>query len=108
ECDDVPFNPIIEVASTHKYAIRQAAMFEFSVGEGRLLVCGFNFSENDPAALWMKERLVRYMTSDEFNPQDSISTKQLRKLIQSEVTKATGNTNFAYNSNDKTATRKSK
>lgn len=108
ECNDVPFNPIIEVASTHKYAIRQAAMFEFSVGEGRLLVCGFNFSHNDPAGLWLKEQLVRYATSDAFNPQDSISEDQLRKLIHSKVGEVVGNTNFAFNPNDKTATRKKK
>ena len=108
ECDDVPFNPIIEVASTHKYAIRQAAMFEFSVGEGRLLVCGFNFSETDPAAMWMKEQLIRYATSGAFDPKDSISEDGLRKLIHSQVGEVIGNTNFAFNPNDKTATRKKK
>jgi len=108
ECDDVPFNPIIEVASSHKYAIRQAAMFEFAVGEGRLLVCGFNLSENDPAALWFKQQLISYATSDAFDPKDSISEEQLRKLIHSQVVEAVGNTNFAFNPNDKTATRKRK
>ncbi|MBQ4086976.1 MAG: beta galactosidase jelly roll domain-containing protein [Clostridia bacterium] len=105
-CDDVPYNPIIEVASTHKFAIRQAAMFEFTVGEGRLFVCGFHFSETDPAAMWLKEQLIRYMTSDAFRPGEEISEVQLRKLIHGQVGEVVGNTNFAFNPNDKTATRK--
>ena len=108
ECDDVPFNPIVEVASTHKYAIRQAAMFEFSVGEGRLLVCSFKFSDTDPAALWMKEQLISYANSNAFDPKDSISEEQLSKLIRSQVGEVAGNTNFAFNMNDKTALRKKK
>lgn len=108
ECDDVPFNPIVEVASIHKYAIRQAAMFEFSVGEGRLLVCGFKFAENDPAALWMKEQLISYAISNAFDPKDSITEEQLSKLIRSQVGDVAGNKNFAFNMNDKTALRKKK
>ena len=108
ESDDVPFYPIVEVASAHKYAIRQAAMFEFAVGEGRLFVCGFNFSETDPAALWLKEELIRYVTSDAFVPEHEISEQQLRKLIHGQVGDVVGNTNFAFNPNDKTATRKKK
>lgn len=108
ECEDVPFNPIVEVASSHKYAIRQAAMFEFSVGEGRLLVCGFNFSETDPAALWMKEQLISYASSNAFDPKDNISKEQLSKLIRSQVGEVAGNKNFAFNANDKTAMRKKK
>ena len=39
ESDDVPFNPIIEVVSTHKYVIKKAALFEFSAFNGRCVVC---------------------------------------------------------------------
>jgi len=106
ECDDVPFEPIIEVASCHKNAIRQAAMFEFAVNEGRLLVCGFNFSETDPAACWIKETLIRYATGDTFEPKHKISEEQLSLLIHSRVGKVVENTNFAFNPNDKTATRR--
>lgn len=52
-CEDIPFDPIVEVVSTHKYVIKQAALFEISAMNGRLLVCGFNFDDADPAAQWL-------------------------------------------------------
>lgn len=108
ESDDVPFNPIIEVVSSHKYVIRQAALFEFCALNGRLLVCGFNFDENDAAACWLKSRLVEYATGNEFNPKDKINAKQLLSLINTPIKKTAVNTNFAFNQNDKTAIRKKK
>ncbi|MBR2884604.1 MAG: beta galactosidase jelly roll domain-containing protein, partial [Clostridia bacterium] len=106
ETDDVPFNPIIEVASTHKYVIRQAALFEFNVEKGRLLVCGFDFKESDPAALWFKNQLISYAAGEKFKPNDTITVQQLRSLINAKVRKATENTNLAFNLNDETAVRK--
>ena len=105
ETDEVPFNPIIEVVSTHKYVIRQAAFFEFNVGKGRLIVCSFDFKDDDPAAMWFKNKLISYAESDNFNPKDTITTAQLRGLINSKVKKAAANTNLAFNPNDKTAVR---
>ena len=106
ETDAVPFDPIIEVASTHKYVIRQAALFEFNVEQGRLLVCGFDFKEDDPAAMWLKNQLISYAASEGFNPKNSININQLHSLINARVKKAAENSNFAFNLNDETAVRK--
>lgn len=106
ESDMVPFEPIIDVASTHKYAIRQAAMFEFAALNGRLLVCSMNFNEGDPCASWLKAKLAAYAKSDKFAPENTIDKKQLSALINGKVAKVTGNVNFAFNPNDKTAVRK--
>jgi len=106
EADEVPFHPVIEVVSTHKYAIRQAALFEFRVESGRLLVCGFDFKEQDPAAGWLREQLISYVQSDAFAPRDWLDTGRLRALAEGKVKKAAANTNFAFNPNDKTATRR--
>lgn len=106
ESDAVPFHPIIEVVSTHKYVIRQAALFEFRALGGRLLVCSLNLSDNDPAAQWLKGQLIAYAQSDAFDPQDYIDEQQLLALIKTNVKKAAANTNLAFNPNDKTATRK--
>jgi len=106
ETEGVPFDPIIEVASSHKYAIRQAAMFEFEAINGKLLVCSFNFNDADPAACWLKECLLMYANSDEFKPRNKISRDQLYELTLGAVRHATENTNIAFNPNDKTATRK--
>ena len=103
---DVPFNPIVEVVSTHKYAIKQAALFEFKVLNGKLLVCSLNLNETDPGAMWLKARLTEYMRSEDFNPKDTIDEKGLIALSRSKVVKTAGNTNLAFNPNDKTAMRK--
>ena len=103
---EVPFNPIVEVVSTHKYAIKQAALFEFKALSGRLLVCSLNLNENDPGAMWLKARLTEYMRTDDFNPNDIIDEKGLLALSNSKVVKTAGNTNLAFNPNDKAAMRK--
>lgn len=108
ESDAVPFHPIVEVVSTHKYVIRQTALFEFNVFNGRLLVCGFNFKEDDPAAVWLKARLIAYAESDAFAPQDTLDAEQFAALIHTPVKRAAANTNLAFNPNDKTAIRKKK
>ncbi len=105
---DVPFNPIIEVATAHKFVIRQSSLFEFNALNGRLLVCSFNFDENDPAAAWLKAELISYATSDEFCPKDTIDKSQFYSLINGKVAKTVGNTNFAFNPNDKAAKRRKK
>ena len=108
ECENVPFNPIVEVVSTHKFAIKQSAMFEFRVMNGRLLVCSLNFDKQDPAANWLRAQLISYAQSDLFNPQDELTKEQLKNLINAQILKAKGNVNFAFNPNDKAAQRKNK
>ena len=104
--DKVPFNPIIEVVSTHKYIIKQSALFELNVGKGKLIVCSFNFDETDPCANWFKNKIISYANSNKFNPKDSITVKELEAFLNQKTEKAEGNTNFAFNQNDATARRK--
>ncbi len=108
ETDAVPFDPVVEVVSTHKFAIRQSALFEFGVLNGKLLVCSLNFSDADPAAVWLKNRLTAYAASDAFEPKHNISAAQLTELACCEVTETAGNHNFAFNANDKAAVRRKK
>ena len=96
----VPFDPIIEVASSDKYLIRQAMLFEYKVGEGRLLVCSFAFGANDPAAAWLKARLEAYAASDAFDPKQSLTLEQLRAVIDAPLFSAEGNKNVALNPDD--------
>jgi len=103
ESDKVPFNPIIEMVSSHKYVIRQAALFEAKVGRGRLLVCGLRFDENDPAANWLKARLIAYASGDEFAPETELDAEQVRLLIETKGRALSPNANLALNPNDKTA-----
>ena len=96
----VPFDPIVEVASSDKFLIRQALMFEYKVGEGRLLVCSFNFDDGDPATGWLKAGLAAYAGSDAFEPGLSLTREQLAAVIDAPLLKAEKNNNVAANPND--------
>ncbi len=107
-CEDIPFDLIVEVVSTHKYVIKQAALFEISAMNGRLLVYGFNFDDANPAAQWLKYEILKYMNSSDFKPKNNVSRKSLLKFLHSDIKYAAANKNFAFNQNDKTAVRKMK
>ncbi len=108
ESDKVAFEPIIEVVSSHKNVIRQAALVEYEALNGRLLVCGFKFKENDIAARWLKKQIIEYALSENFAPKIKIDREGLSSLIHGRVVKSAENTNFAFNPNDKTAVRQKK
>ncbi|MBQ6846212.1 MAG: hypothetical protein IJO61_03690, partial [Oscillospiraceae bacterium] len=108
DCDKVPFNPIVEIVSTHKYVMKQAALFELNVAGGRLFVCSLNLKDSDPAAAWLKNEIANYMQSDDFNPKDEIEISDLRSFANTKIIKTAANTNLAFNPNDKTAVRKKK
>lgn len=108
ESDEVPFDPIIEVVSSHKNVIRQAALFEWNALNGRLLVSSFRFCEEDPAARWLKQQILRYARSKEFAPRHTVGREGLLSLLHRQVERSAENTNFAMNPNDKTATRTKK
>ena len=96
----VPFDPIIDIASSDKFPIRQSALFEYRVGEGRLIVCSFKFSDGDPAAEWLKARLIDYAASDAFSPAVGLSPEQLRAVINAPLLTGEANGNKANNPND--------
>ena len=96
----VPFDPIIDVASSAKFPIRQSPLFEYRVGEGRLLVCSFAFRASDPAAVWLKKRLVEYAASPEFEPERSITAETLRAVISHPLLSGAKNPNRARNPSD--------
>ena len=91
--------------STHKNVIPQAALFEFSALNGKVLVCSFHFEDTDPAAVWLKNQLIRYAGSDDFAPKLMLSEAQLEILASAKTAAVTANTNVASNKNDK-ATQK--
>jgi hypothetical protein len=97
---DVPFDPIIDVASSDKHVIRQAMLFEYRVGSGRLLVCSFNFAGTDPAATWLKARLLDYATSAEFEPKLALTQAQLRAVVSAPLLGEASDRNRARNPSD--------
>ena len=73
---------------------------------GRLLVCSFDFKEEDAAAKWLLNRFISYMQSDEFRPKIEIDETGLYELKNAKVINGIKNTNVAFNPNDKTSIRK--
>ena len=97
---DVPFDPVVDVASAVKCVIRQSMLFEYRIGEGRLLVCSFRFRGSDPAAAWLRDRLVAYAASDDFQPRQALTPEQLHAVVSAPLVSGAADTNRARNQHD--------
>ncbi|MGN0834052.1 MAG: sugar-binding domain-containing protein [Kiritimatiellia bacterium] len=96
----VPFDPVVDVASSVKFPIRQAMLFEYRVGNGRMLVCSFNFADGDPAAAVLRAALVGYASGDRFEPPLALTPAQLAAVIDAPLLSGETDTNRANNVND--------
>jgi hypothetical protein len=82
---DLPFDPVIEVTGSYKRIRKQALVFEWRVGEGRLLVCGLNLKKADPAVDYFRQILFNYAAGDEFEPETKVSMESLAGMTSLEV-----------------------
>ncbi|MCQ2393247.1 MAG: hypothetical protein MJ249_03080 [Kiritimatiellae bacterium] len=96
----VPFDPIVQMVTPARFPIRRAALFEYRVGGGRLLVCGLNVQGKTPAQMWLRNRLVAYAASDAFDPVDKITVNDLARLLDVPTVRGKKNANLATNPND--------
>lgn len=96
----VPFDPVVDIASSVKFPIRQAMMFEYRVGPGRLLVSSFALGDNDPAAAVLRAALVDYAAGDWFEPPLALTPAQLAAVIDAPLLSGEQDTNRANNVND--------
>ena len=96
----LPHEPIIDIASSYKNARREAMLFEYKVGAGRLIVCTFALCEEDPFAAWLKNRIISYAASESFEPRDEISLCELSALCEKRISVEGSNENMAQNKND--------
>ncbi len=69
----LPFDPIIEVVSSYKIIFKQAALFEFSIGRGRVVVCTLNLSGDDPAQRALLAGIHRYLRNGNYRPCASLT-----------------------------------
>lgn len=96
----LPHSPILDIASAYKNAHREAMLFEYRVDRGKLLVCTLNLKEDDPAAVFLKNRILSYAAGDTFVPLQQITLAQLSVLCQDTVSFLETNSNQAMNQND--------
>ncbi len=99
---DIDYEPIIEIASSYKYARRESVMFEYKVGEGKLFVCTLNLPETDMGARYLKSIILSYVMSDEFDPAIKVTAADLYKICHGKPICVIENTNEAFNANDVT------
>ncbi len=59
---------------------RLGGIFEAKVGNGSLIVCGFDFTSNNVGAT-LQQSIIEYMKSDKFSPKQSLEVNYLNKLL---------------------------
>ena len=78
------YHPILELIPSFKLIKRKSLLSEFKVGSGRLMVCGFRLTDDDPAAVWMKQILLEYLERHDYAPAPEWSEEQLRRRLDAE------------------------
>nr|WP_321353938.1 sugar-binding domain-containing protein [uncultured Draconibacterium sp.] len=83
--DELPstYYPIIQVVDNLERNHKMGLIFEMKVGEGKLLVCMSQLNEilDQPEAAQLYKSMLNYMESDAFDPEFSISEKDLNELL---------------------------
>ena len=77
---NVPFDPIIETVSSFKLIIKQANLFEWKVGEGKVLVSTLNLDLSDPATAYLLDRMIEYVQGRDFAPRTTVDIKAFLAL----------------------------
>jgi len=84
--DDTPrdFRPVVQVIDNLERNHKLGLIFEFKVGEGKLLVCMSQLNEikDKPEARQLYQSIMNYMMSDEFEPEFEITEEELKLLFR--------------------------
>jgi hypothetical protein len=82
--DSLPakIRPLVRCIDRPTRLANRAYLFEASVGQGKLLVSGFNFTRaidsQDPAGIFLFDQLVRYALGSDFTPEVSLPEEALK------------------------------
>ena len=76
------FEPIVMPVPDLHYSTPMGMLFELKVGEGRLMVCGLNLSDESlPEMRAIKKSIVSYMESDDFAPAVSMGISEFQEMF---------------------------
>ena len=76
------YRPIAQVVDDFHRNNKEGSIFEFKVGNGKLLVCGFDISDgSNPVAKQLKYSLTEYMKTADFTPTYEVGEKFLKELF---------------------------
>ena len=82
-------DPIVMPVPDLHYSTFMGTLFELSVGDGRLMVCGLNLSHEElPEVRAMKKSLLAYMASDAFNPTISVDIEKFKEAFAPRIPEA--------------------
>jgi hypothetical protein len=95
------YRPIVQVIDNVERNHKLGLIFEFAVGKGKLLVCMSDLKkiQDKPEGRQLYHSIVKYMTSDKFNPAQQLTQQELTSLFSTKVSarKITGVKNISYN-----------
>ncbi|SHK13656.1 Beta-galactosidase/beta-glucuronidase [Reichenbachiella agariperforans] len=77
------YKPIVQVVDNLERNHKLGLIFEFKVGEGKLLVCMSDLERiiDQPEAAQLYQAMLNYMNSTDFSPQQSAGVDELKALL---------------------------
>ncbi|MCX7714446.1 MAG: glycoside hydrolase family 2 [Clostridia bacterium] len=76
------FEPIIELVPNFFDNTRMSNIFEARVGKADILVCSFSLNDEFIETRQLKNSIIKYINSENFNPKQTISLSQLQSLFR--------------------------
>lgn len=74
--------PVAQPISDFHINDKLGSIFECKVGKGKLMVCGYNITNDDnPVARQMKYNLLAYMNQSNFNPTYEMNANDLKTML---------------------------
>ncbi|MBO5305400.1 MAG: hypothetical protein J6B12_01425, partial [Clostridia bacterium] len=70
------------------------------------LVCSLNLDKTDCGAAWLKENIIAYAMSEDFEPAQALTADELKTLCSLPSPQISTNANEAQNQNDITMKKK--
>lgn len=75
------YKPIAQPVDDFHRNNKVGSIFELKVGEGSILICGYNLNADLPVARQLKSSLIKYMNSTDFNPLLNVDYAWLEKTM---------------------------
>ena len=100
--DNAPkdYRPLVQVVDNIERNHKLGLIFEFTVGQGKLLVCMSDLKkiQNKPEGRQLYSAILKYMLSDKFNPAQTLTPEELVALFKTKIsgTKIGGAKNISY------------
>ena len=87
--DNTPkdYRPLVQVVDNIERNHKLGLIFEFTVGKGKLLVCMSDLKaiQDKPEGRQLYSAILKYMSSDKFNPSQSLNPGELVTLFKTKI-----------------------